>query len=376
LKKFISYSCVGLAVLLSSGQALRAQQGFNTLETPGEAGIKAKAAAWLQEVGKNDAATLQQFEAIWKQKERTVVDRLGETFALANPAAAKLLAEARDPLCIPSARVPAILTDANQSVFFRANLGLAYARILSSRLAYDEGLDVLKLAKPEQTAEPAAYLFHRAVFEHSLLLKEESEKTINRLLTDALDAPKRYKDVSVLILADMQNWQDKDLGAVARMMRQVEQRPELAKAGNKTQGIQKDIIARLDELIQDLENQAGSGSGSGSGAPGQGDGEGQGQGDGQGQGQGNQEGDPNGNMNPMKGAKDSKIPSAPPGDGRVDQATIKRLTENWGSMPARDRDRELQRITQGMSPSHRQAIENYFRNIALEQRQPQSPPRP
>jgi len=82
---------------------------------------------------------------------------------------------------------------------------------------------------------------------------------------------------------------------------------------------------------------------------------------------------PGGNMNPIKGAKDSAIPSAPPGDGRVDPATIKRLTENWGSMPARDRDRELQRITQGMSPSHRQAIENYFRNIALEQR---SSPRP
>ena len=365
MKNFIRYSCMGLALLLSSGQAIRAQQpgGFGTLETPSEASVKAKAAAWLKDAGKTDAASLQQFEAIWNQKERTVIDRLGETFALGNPAAAKLLADARDSISIPPAQVPAVLKDSAQAEFFRSNLGLAYVRILLNRRAYDEGLDVLKLFRPQQVAEPAAYLFHRAVCEHALLQKDETTQTINKLLTDALDAPQRYKTVSMLMLLDMQNWEDKDLGAVARMMKQVEERLELAKAGAKTQDIQKDIIRRLDEMIQDLENQAG---GAGSGAPGSGDGPGDSPG--QGNGPGQQPGPPNGNMNPMKGAQDSAIPSAPPGDGRVDPALIKKLTEQWGSLPPRERDRYLQQITQGMSPSHREAIENYFKNIALEAR--------
>ena len=52
------------------------------------------------------------------------------------------------------------------------------------------------------------------------------------------------------------------------------------------------------------------------------------------------------------------------GTGRVDPAKMKKLVEEWGRMPPREQARALQELTQGMSARHREAIENYFRNLA------------
>ena len=98
--------------------------------------------------------------------------------------------------------------------------------------------------------EPAAYLFHRAVAEHALLNKGEATKTIIRLLEDAVTSPERYKTVSALMLLDMQAWKDKDLGSIARKMENIERRLDLARGGPQTQKLQKEVIARLDEIIK------------------------------------------------------------------------------------------------------------------------------
>jgi hypothetical protein len=63
------------------------------------------------------------------------------------------------------------------------------------------------------------------------------------------------------MVVDMANWQDKDLGSIARKMDNVERRLDLSRGGPKTQKIQKEIVARLDELIKERENQ-GKGCGS------------------------------------------------------------------------------------------------------------------
>src|SRR5262249_39915180 len=142
--------------------------------------------------------------------------------------------------------------DARVSPFVRANLAVAYAKALSNRRIHEEGLEVLKLFKPEQVIDPASYLFHRAVSEHALLERTLATKTIARLLNDAIDSPERYKMVGTLILLDMQTWKDKDLGAVARKMDNSQRRLALDRGGPITQNIQKDIIRRLDELIKEL----------------------------------------------------------------------------------------------------------------------------
>jgi hypothetical protein len=216
----------------------------------------AKAAAWLRETGKTDAQTMARFDAIWKQPDHIVLDLVAETLSLGNEAAAKLLAEARDLNTPPPIKVPDILKDAKAPLFFRANLALAYARALSNRRVHEETLEVLKTFRPEQVVDPAAYLFHRSVAEHALISKTEATHTITRLLDDCSAAPERYKTVSALMLLDMQTWQDKDLGAVARKMENIERRLDLARAGPQTQKLQKEVISRLDELIKELENKA------------------------------------------------------------------------------------------------------------------------
>ena len=52
------------------------------------------------------------------------------------------------------------------------------------------------------------------------------------------------------------------------------------------------------------------------------------------------------------------------GSGRVDPQKMKKLMDQWGQLPPREQARALQELTRGMSPRHREAIENYFRNIA------------
>ncbi len=116
--------------------------------------------------------------------------------------------------------------------------------------------------RPEQVVDPSAYLFHRAVCEHAMLLKKDASMTAGRLLTQVFDAPERYKTVGALILLDMQAWKDKDLGAVARKMSNIERRLELARGGPQTQKLQKEVILRLDELIKELENKAKKSGGS------------------------------------------------------------------------------------------------------------------
>jgi hypothetical protein len=221
---------------------------------------RTQAAAWLKAAGKTDAATQQRFDAIWKQESSTVLDRVVATFELADPAVAKLLAEARNPLSAAPTEAPELVRDPKGAAFFRANLGLAYARNLSNRRIHEEALATLKLLQPEQVVDPAAYLFHRAVSEHALLMKPEATKTIERIIDDAPFSPERYKTVSMLMLLDMHAWKDKDLQAVARKMENVERRLELARGGPQTQKLQKEIVARLDELIKELENKNKGGS--------------------------------------------------------------------------------------------------------------------
>jgi hypothetical protein len=217
---------------------------------------------WLKGVGKADADTLKKFDALWAQPdtERPVLDKVAGTLELGDADAAKLLSEARDLATPAPTVVPAVLKDAKRPAFYRGNLALAYAKTLSSRRVYEESLEALQCIKPEQVVDPAGYFFHRAVAEHALLMKNEANRAIVGVLEDVVDAPERYRMVSALMLLDMQSWQEKDLGEIARKMDNIERRLQLARGGPKTQKIQKEVVARLDEIIKKLENQKKGGS--------------------------------------------------------------------------------------------------------------------
>ena len=43
---------------------------------------------------------------------------------------------------------------------------------------------------------------------------------------------------------------------------------------------------------------------------------------------------------------------------------MSKLVQDWGRLPPREQQQALQQLTQSLSPRHREAIENYFRNLA------------
>lgn len=353
-----------LAVLLVGGQGFGAEKVrapvFGALEAMTPEAVQAKAQAWLKEVGKTDGPTMARFSAIWAQKDRTVLDRLADTFMLGDAEAAKLMTAARDQnsAAPEPGKMPEIFKNDKLPVFFRANLGLAWARNWANRRSHEEALAVMKLFRAEQVIDPSAYLFFRAVSEHATLQRKDATGTISRLLEDAISiAPERYKTVSALMLLDMQTWKDKDLASVARKMSNVERRLELARGGPETQKLQKEIVLRLDELIKELENKRKPpppGDGDGDGPPNEG-------GCPSGGKPGSGQGPPQGN-NPSSPATESGI--APQGGtGQVNPEKFKKTVEQWGTLTPRDQARALQELTQGMSQRHREAIENYFKNL-------------
>ncbi len=330
---------------------------FTALEDTKAEKVKGQAAEWLKKTGKVDAATTQQFEAIWKQ-DRPVLHRLAATFALGSKQARTLLAEAENKALPAPTKVPAILSDKNQSEFFRANLTLAYARALCSRYVYEQSLDALKLYRPEDVVSPSAYLFHRAVCEHAMVEREDARRTVSRLIDDAVDAPDRYLKLSMLMLLDMETWRSKDLGAIARKMGNIRRRLDLARGGPKTQKMQKEVVLRLDEIIKKLENKAKGGGGGGGGGNPNGGGCPNG---GPGSQPGNGAGQPNAPM------QDSN-PGGQSGKGDVDIVKLRKTIDAWGSMSKKEQAEAVRRLTEGMSPRYREAVERYLQLISKRRR--------
>src|SRR5438034_3243643 len=261
-------SAVALGTLLVGGGSAFAEPekkpakeiaSFGALRAPSSEAARSQALDWLKGAGKADASTVKAFDALWSG-DSPLLDKVAGTLAAGDDDARKLLAEAGDAAAPAPTKVPDVLKDAKRNSYYRANLALAYARALSNRRIHEEALDVLKTAKAEQVVDPSAYLFHRAVAEHALLLKKEAAESIVRLLDDAADSPERYKMVAGLMLFDMMGWKDKDLGWIARKMDNIERRLELARGGPQTQKMQKEVVARLDELIKELENKNKGGS--------------------------------------------------------------------------------------------------------------------
>jgi hypothetical protein len=255
------YLTPALAVLLlGGGQALVGAKttpkkdiaSFGTLEPADRNAVRAEAEKWVNQVVQDDTAK-KQFQAIWADTSLPLQECVSKTLLL-DKAAAKLLASARDTESPAPTKVPALIKDKKRPMFYRANLAVAYAKALSTRRIYEEALSTLKAVKPEQVADPATYLFHRAVAEHALLQKDNASKSLGRLLDEVSDVPERYKTVGALMLLDMLTWKEKDLNWVARKMDNSGRRLNLARGGPVTQKIQKDIVNRLDELIKELEN--------------------------------------------------------------------------------------------------------------------------
>jgi hypothetical protein len=225
---------------------------------------------------------------------------------------------------------------------------------------YESAYKILNNVKPAQVRDQPKYFFYKGFLAYKLGYKSEADKNLKTLLSLFEDIPDRYKVVGVLMLSDLTTWQDKDLGAVARKMEEVSDRLRLAKAGPVTQDKQKDIVRMLDKLIKEKEDK--------------------------GKAKAKNEEDKDGTKRkirmqsgPGRIQQAGGVPSNPleessidnqGGPGTVDLSKARKLTARWGQLPPREQARALQELTQGMSPRHREAIYNYFRNISSTGKRP------
>lgn len=331
-----------------SNAAPVSQPGFGVLRNSSDDEAKKQSREWLtRKLGGWNPATEKSFKEIWN-RDLPLSDRVADSFALADPAIALMLASARDANGLPPESMPALFKDASQSVYLRANLAVAYGRALSLRRIHEDALEALNLFQPEQVADPATYLYHRAVSEHALMLKDEAANSLDRLLQDVPELPERYRMLGLLLAYDLSTWREKDLAWISRKMEILQRRLEVARGGKKTQKIQKEVVARLDEMIKDLENQqkecsSSNGGNCPNGAP--------------------SEGKPGNNPQPTSPAKDS-APGGASGQGVVDSKRVKELAEVWGKLPEKDRARALVELTRNAPSKYKEAIELYFKKLS------------
>jgi len=326
--------------------------GFSTLRAATPESAKAKSEAWLKSVGKFDQAA---FEKIWSDEKRTVLDRTADSLALGNSEVAVMLANVRKQETMAPDTVPAVLKDDKQDAFFRTNVTLAFAKAAASKKVYEEALEALKSVNPEFAVDPASFYFFKAVSHHATAMKtgdkEAAILSIVKLLDDVADAPDRYKMVATLMFFEMQGWASdpKDLSNIERLMDNSGRRLDLARGGEKTQDIQKKIVFRLDEIIKELEAKSKPGQCNGGNCPGGGDKPGNGNG-------------PGNTVNPSSNAKDSFIMGGS-GAGKVTDQDLRKIAEQWGTLPPEKRAKVVQEITRDLPAKFEPMIKNYFDSL-------------
>jgi hypothetical protein len=320
--------------------------GFSTLKSATPEAAKAKAEAWLKSAGKFDQTA---FDKVWADEGRTVLDRTADSLALGNTEAAALLANVRKPDAPAPAETPAILKDMKQDTFFRTNMALAFAKAAGSKKVYEEALEALNAATPEAAVDPSALYFFKAVCEHATMRKDAATGSIVRLLDDVADAPDRYKMVATLMFFEMQNWSPdpKDLSNIERLMDNSGRRLELARAGEKTQDIQKKIVFRLDELIKELENKNKPGQCNGGNCPNGGN---------PGSGSGGN------TVNPSSPAGDSVIMGGS-GPGGINDKELRQIAEKWGTLPPEKRAKIIEDINKELPAKYKPMIDEYFKSL-------------
>ena len=317
--------------------------GFGVLRAPDAKAARSKA----EELARAGGAALDpaRVQSLWGD-DRLLADEVADTIALGHPEAARLLALARATGPAPMSQ-PAWLKDDKVPLAVRANVAVAYARALSNRRIHEDALEALKPFRPEQVADPATYLFHRAVSEHALVMKPEASATLERLLGDVPELPERYRALGSLMALDVQNWRDKDLGWISRKMDQITRRLDNSRGGKQTQKIQKEVVLRLDEMIKELENQQKNQSGSNGGNCPNG---------------GQQEGQPGNTIQPSSPQQDS-VGGQGGGKGDVDGKKAVEIAEVWGKLPDRERAQAMRDLAARAPAKYRETLEIYFKKL-------------
>lgn len=307
---------------------------------PSDATLGKQLKAWLNDRQNVDTDKQAAALAVWTEPTKPTrdrLDRLLQAVATAEPAYQPFLAN----IGSLSPQMVIELTDrfdpSSGNDFGRQVAALWTARLLVRLGRYDEATPLLMKQSVAASPDPVTLLFCRAACEYWLLQTTAAMETIARLLEREQEIPIRYRQLAVLLEADLATLEEESLDHISRRMRDITRRLDLGHAGPGIRGVQDGVIQSLDKLIKKLEDQqqqqqAASGAGGG---------------------------DTGGDGRPME---DSQLAG---GKGRG-EVTSRKFNEgdDWGNLPPRQREEALQQIGREYPAHYREAIEQYFKRLA------------
>lgn len=310
-------------------------------EQPNVAKVRAEVFAWL-DAKKVDAATRAKADQIWAvpaAEQLTGTDllvRAAATFALADANARKLVDLCSRPRSVAVVPDQAWLRDPKATPLVANNLRLLFGRWLAHEALYDEALEELRSLNPADVVDPASLLFYQSVVCHRLLDRDGGLRTIEGLMKNPDQSPRRYVVVAGLMEEDLKGLKDDSLDHIARRMGDIERRLDLGRAGHRVRKVEDGVIDSLDKLIKKLEEEKKK-KGGGGGASGN-------------------------NIRSQSPAKDSRIIRGK-GPGDVTKRDIG-SKDGWGNLPPKKREEALQAIGRDFPSHYRDKIEQYFRKLA------------
>jgi hypothetical protein len=305
---------------------------------PTRAEVKQAIDAWLadQEL---DELTLARLDVLWSEEaagafDLELLDLLVETIAIVQPDKQQVIEwclSPRRPSLVPRFE---FLDSDETCPLVRNHLRLYLARWLAQQTLYDESLEMIREIEPEQVLDPASLLFYQGIGYHRMLQRDDCLRVLGRLLENKGQIPRRYETVAMLMESDIKPLQADSLDEIARLMDDIERRLGLARAGTRVREQEDEVIAKLDKMIEELEQQMQQQAGSPSSGGGAG-------------------------SSPM----DDSLPAGGSGPGDVDPRRLG-TRANWGNLPPKERQEALQQIAKGLPSHYREVIEEYFRKLA------------
>ena len=287
-----------------------------------------------------EQATGEELLAMWDEVEgatpEALLDRLAETMARADDAARLIVEMCRSTPSAPLADQSALLNDPQLPPFVRHHLRLIYGRWLAQHDFYDEAQIPLEGLLPKDVIDPSSLLFYQGVVQHRLMEKDSCLATLERLLENESELPRRYAKVARLMESDIRPLKTDSLNEIARMMEDIERRLRFSRAGTRVRKQEDDVIAKLDKMIEEKEKQRQQQQQSA--ASGQ------------------------GGTRSTAPASDS-VPLGGRGPGDVDQKKIG-TKSGWGNLPPKARQEALQQISKDLPAHFRDVIEEYLERLA------------
>jgi len=326
-------------VALLSGLSVRAAEEPAPWAPPPAEAVRKDVFAWLAGQ-KPEAAVRASAEKLWaslpqRPQATELLSRAAETFSLADPRAKKLVERCWKPYVPGPVDKEEWLRDPKTPPLAAKNLRLYYARWLAQQSLFDEALEQLAGLEPGDVIDPASLLFYRALAHYRLADREPGLKAAERLLANSQQCPRRYKALGELMREDLKRLEDETLDHISRRMDDIRRRLALGRGGPKVRKIEDGVVASLDKLIKEIEDQLQE-----------------------------QEGAAGSSRQSSSPAPESR-PLGGKGPGEVVQRNVGSKS-GWGNLPPKEREEAMQQVGREFPAHYREVIEQYFRRLAAE----------